>query len=100
MSEKRVKLSSFKDNFIVHPDWGKQVAWKKNDDVFVDKKSVKYLLTSLTAITNSNTKSISGKIKLSDYDKDKQMIKYNNIVVPVHILQQLERVWTWKFGQY
>ena len=102
MSEKikKDKFSSFEDDFVVYPKNHKRVVWKNNKDVFVNSYSIKYLMRSFEALIQTNTVSIAGEVKMDSYDPKKKTIKYNNVKVPVKVINQLERVWVHHFGEY
>jgi len=97
---KKTKFSSFKDDFDVFPKRDKLVVWKQNKNVEIDKGSIKYLIMSLDTITKTETKSVAGKVKLSDYDSKKRTIKYSGVTISVDVVRQLERVWINHFGEY
>ena len=100
MKNKQKKLSSFKDDFTASPESWKEVAWKKNKKVYINEYGIKHLLLSLKTLTKSETKGVSGEVKMNDYNKKDQTIKYNGVKVPIYILEQLERMWVYNFGQY
>jgi len=49
-------------------------------------------MQSLNAITKTKTKSVGGHVNMKDYNKDKDTMDYNGVIVPVDIIRQLERV--------
>lgn len=97
---KKDKFSTFKDDFVVHPDNHKRVIWKKNKNIFVNEYSIKYLMDSFKALVNTETKAVSGEVKMDSYDPKKKTIKYNDVKIPSKVVIQLDRVWINHFGEH
>lgn len=100
MNEKIEKYSSFENDFKIGTKFGNYVFWKKNKSVYIDEKGIKHLMKSLKSIINAGVKSVRGNVNISDYDKDKNTINYNGVIIPTKIIEQLERIWVHEFGKY